>query len=139
MKPFNNETIKVYVFGNPLIKEDSLPLKIIPNLKKKFPRINFIIYDPNENFPPKDEKNLLIIDTVIGINQPMLFDLNDLSEANKTPISPHDYDLLFHLQLLKKMKKINRVKIIGLPADIKEDRAILFINKKLEILRLRSG
>lgn len=108
-------TTKIYIFGNPLIKEDNLPLKLIDKLKKKFPKIDFITTDPNENFPPKGEKNLIILDTVKGIKKPMILDLDDFENKKKTPVSTHDYDLLLHLLLLKKMKKINKVRIIGLP------------------------
>lgn len=107
--------MKIYVFGNPLVKEDSLPLQLINILKCKFPQIDFQITDPNENFPPKDERKLIILDTVKGIKFPMIINLDDLEKINSSPISPHDYDLLFHLLLLKKLKKIESVKVIGIP------------------------
>jgi len=62
--------MKIYVFGNPLVEEDSLAIKLIPSLQKKFPNIQFVIADPNENFPPEGEKDLIIIDTVKGIKKP---------------------------------------------------------------------
>jgi len=114
--------MKVYVFGNPLLKSDSLPLKILPRLKKTWPLIDFQIADPNENFPPQKEKNLIILDTVFGIKKPMIFDLHDLlNTGEKTPISPHDYDLLTHLLLLKKLKRVEKVIIIGIP-PVKENK-----------------
>ncbi len=108
--------MKIYVFGNPLVKEDSVPLVLLPKLKEKFPEAKFIVTDPNENFPPAGETNLVILDTVKGIKKPTLLDLNRCMTNKKTPISPHDYDLLLHLLLLKKMKKIESVKIIGIPS-----------------------
>lgn len=113
---------KAYVFGNPLIKEDSAPLKILPHLKKRFPEIEFAVVDPNENFPPAGEKDLLIIDTVLGINEPKIYSLADLQKIQKSPNSPHDYDLGMHLLLLKKLKKINTVKIIGIPKNLQGDQ-----------------
>ena len=107
--------MKIYVFGNPLVNKDSLPLKLLPELKKEFPKIEFIVADPNENFPPNCERDLIILDTVMGIKKPTILDLDDFQKNEKTPVSPHDYDLLFHLLLLKKTKKIREVKIIGLP------------------------
>ena len=109
--------MKIYVFGNPLVKDDSIPLQILPQLKKKFREVEFVITDPNENFPPEGNKDLVILDTVKGIKKPVLLDLDNFEKQTKTPISPHDYDLLFHLLLLKKMKKINSVKIIGIPSS----------------------
>ena len=112
--------MKIYVFGNPLVKEDSLPLKILPKLKKIFSQIKFKVVDPNENFPPRNEKKLIILDTVQGLKQPKIIKLTDLQELKKTPNSTHDYDLGMHLLLLKKLKKIKSVKIIGLPFTLKK-------------------
>lgn len=98
-----------------MVKEDSFPLRILPQLKEAFPDIDFQVTDPNENFPPKGEKEIIILDTVIGIDKPKIIHLSDLTKTGKTPVSPHDYDLLFHLLLLKKTKRINEVKIIGVP------------------------
>ncbi|MBI3366734.1 hypothetical protein HY041_03850 [Candidatus Roizmanbacteria bacterium] len=113
--------MKIYIFGNPLVQEDSIPLQILPELKKRYPKIEFIVTDPNENFPPKEEENLVIIDTVIGIKRPTLLDLDNFEKQSKTPISPHDYDLLFHLLLLKKMKRLNEVMIVGIPNKIQNN------------------
>ncbi len=118
----------IYVFGNPFVPQDSLPLQLIDQLKQKFPKINFQVVDPNENFPPEGEKNLVIIDTVIGIKKLMILDLNDFNDNKKTPISPHDYDLLFHLLLLKKMKKIHSVKIIGIPIQCDRTKLVRLLN-----------
>jgi len=109
--------MKIYVLGNPLVKEDSLPLLIVPKLKKAFPNIDFQTVDPNENFPPEGEKNLIILDTVLGIKKQVLLDLDDFDAIKKTPISPHDYDLLFHLLLLKKIKRLEKVLIIGVKSE----------------------
>jgi len=126
--------MKIYVFGNPLVKKDALPVKLLPNLKKTFPKIEFILTDPNDNFPPDGEKDLVILDTVIGIKKPMILDLDDLQKIKKTPVSPHDYDLIFHLQLLIKLKKVKSVKIIGIPRQ--ESKNIL--NKIRDLIdRLR--
>ena len=107
--------MKIYVFGNPLVKEDGLPIKILPALKKSFPKIEFIAADPNENFPAKGEKNIIILDTVKGLNKPRLLGFGELENIANTPVSPHDYDLMFHLQILQKLRKIDKIKIIGIP------------------------
>ena len=56
--------MNIYICGNPLLKEDSLPLKILPKLQDLFPDINFIDFEPTEDLP-KEEK-LIIIDTIIN-------------------------------------------------------------------------
>ena len=55
--------MKVYVCGNPLLKEDSIPLKILPELQNKFPSIKFIDFDPTEDIPK--EQKLFFIDTIL--------------------------------------------------------------------------
>lgn len=113
--------MKIYIFGNPLLPNDSLPIKWKENLEKEFPKIIFEIVDVNENFPRTGNRNLIILDTVIGIKEPVILDLDDFKKNKNSPISPHDYDLLLHLLLLKKLKKIDKVKIIGIPnIDTKE-------------------
>ncbi|OGK38039.1 hypothetical protein A3F60_03365 [Candidatus Roizmanbacteria bacterium RIFCSPHIGHO2_12_FULL_39_8] len=107
--------MKIYVFGNELVGEDNLPLQLLPQLKKRLPTVKFIIADPNEDFPPEGERDLVIFDTVKGVRGPTILNLNDFEAKGKTPASPHDYDLLLHLLLLKKVKKIDRVIIIGIP------------------------
>ncbi|OGK25889.1 hypothetical protein A3A46_02545 [Candidatus Roizmanbacteria bacterium RIFCSPLOWO2_01_FULL_37_13] len=110
--------MKIYVFGNLLVKEDNLPIKILPKLKKLFPEIQFEIADPNENFPPEEEKDLVILDTVKGLKEPKILKFEELQSMERTPNSPHDYDLMLHLQLLKKLKKINSVRIFGIPLSL---------------------
>lgn len=126
--------MKIYVFGNPLIEEDSLPIKLIPQLKKKFPKVQFIIADPNENFPPTSEKNLIILDAVKGLKEPGILDLDDLEKTSNTPISPHDYDLLFHLLLLKKRKKLNKATVIGIPLLRGRTKVVRDIKKAISTL-----
>ena len=59
---------KILIFGNPLLKEDSLPLRLIDDLRKAYPEIEFREFDPNENLE-KEGRNLVIIDTVEGIDR----------------------------------------------------------------------
>lgn len=121
----------VYIFGNPLLPNDSIPIKWKGLLRKAFPEIIFELVDPNENFPRIGKRNLTILDTVVGIKEPMILDLEDFEKNKKSPISPHDYDLLMHLLLLKKLKKIDKVKIIGVPN--KENKKTF--DKLVELIR----
>ncbi|MDI6734119.1 MAG: hypothetical protein QMD50_01330 [Patescibacteria group bacterium] len=111
----------IFVFGNPDIKEDSLPIKILPELKKIFPDIEFKIKDPNEEWNLPEE--LIIIDTAVGINNMKIF--NSLNEFAKTPrVSVHDFDALTQLRILQKLGKLKKIKIIGVPPMISEEKAI---------------
>jgi len=113
--------MKVSVFGNLLVKKDSLPLKILPKLEKQFPDIEFVVEDPTESLhPTKDE--WWILDCADGISEVMVLD--DLSKLDfMSRVSVHDYDLAFDLKLLLKLKKLPKVKIIAVPLAMKEKEA----------------
>ena len=110
--------MKIYIVGNPMVTEDSLPYVLRPFLVERFPDISIEEADPNENFVPEDGS--IIIDTVLGISDVRLFENIDAFMITKS-VSPHDYDLGFHLQLLKKLHKITAVKILGLPQERMSD------------------
>lgn len=122
----------VYVFGNPDIKEDSLPLKILPRLQKEFPDISFQVLDPNEEWDVPE--NLMMIDTVVGIDKITIFD--DLDQFSLAPrVSLHDFDAYANLRLLKKLGKLKKITIIGVPPNITINEAT---RETLTILRKRS-
>lgn len=106
--------MKIYVVGNPLVIADSIPLKLLPMLRKEYPRVQFEEADPNENFIP--EEGSVIIDTVEGITKAQWFDDLDMFQTTKS-VSPHDYDLGFHLLLLRKLHKIKTIRILGVPKE----------------------
>jgi Ni,Fe-hydrogenase maturation factor len=103
----------IYIFGNPLLDFDNLPLKLAPKLAEIFPEIDFVIADPNENLRPTNKK-LTIIDTVEGIKNIVVIDDIDKLETNKL-YSLHDFDLAFNLKLLQKIGQLEKVQIIGVP------------------------
>lgn len=113
--------MKAYIFGNPDLAFDSLPIHLLPKLKKRFPEITFEIKDPNEELEIPEE--LIIIDTVLGINRTRVF--NDLKHfANSPHVSLHDFDLISQLKYLEKLGKLKKIKIIGLPSNISEKKAL---------------
>ena len=118
----------IYIFGNIDLSGDSLPLRILPELEEKFPEILFEIKDPNEEWTAPE--NLTIIDTVSGIKEVMVFD--DLEKFSAAPrVGMHDFDALTNLRYLQKLGKIKSIKIIGLPLDMDESKAIQEISKLL--------
>ena len=129
---FFNYTINmtIFVFGNPDLAMDSIPIKILPQLQKKFPSIQFEVKDPNEEWDVPEE--LIIIDTVIsGCDTSRLF--NDLDEFVGAPqLTMHDFDALANLKYLKKLGILKKVRIIGLPPNISEKRAVESIDKILK-------
>ena len=116
-----NKYMKIYVFGNPEIENDSLPLKILPELQKNFPNIRFEIKDPNEEWELPEE--LAIIDTVLGIDDIKVFE--DLKSFSKSPnVSLHDFDAYSNLRYLEKLGRLKKIKIIGVPMIISQEKAI---------------
>jgi len=119
----------IYIFGNPLLEEDSLPIKLVPELRKKFPEIKFVVQDPNENLKPEDGK-LFIIDTVLGINKVEIIDNLDRIQSDKI-YSAHDFDLGFNLKLLAKIGELKKVAIFGVPVKIAGKEALKQLSAKI--------
>lgn len=118
------------MFGNPDLKMDSLPLRILPRLREKFATVEFETVDPNEEWEVPED--LVIIDTVLGIKEPGIF--VDLKSFRPAPsLSLHDFDAYANLRWLQKLGKISRVTIYGLPVDVTEDEAVEFINESLRL------
>lgn len=110
----------IFVFGNPDVELDALPLRILPRLQKAFPDISFEVKDPNEEWDVPEE--LIAIDTVVGIDAVRVFD--DLAPFLAAPrVSLHDFDAFANLSLLKKLGRLKQIKIIGLPPTISDDEA----------------
>ena len=107
--------MNVYIVGNPLIPKDSLPVRLMPGIQKKFPTVTFQPVDPNENFMP--EEGSIIIDSVDGIRN--VTEFHDIGVFLTTKsVSPHDYDLGFHLAFLSKVHKLPSLTIVGVPMGI---------------------
>jgi Ni,Fe-hydrogenase maturation factor len=107
--------MKVLVFGNPLVKGDSLPLRMLPELRKAFPGIEFREFDAAEDLE-REGRELLIIDSVRGIGKVGIY--KDTDAFLESPrFSLHDFDLPIYLRLLKKAGIVEKVTIIGVPAD----------------------
>lgn len=104
----------VMVSGNIIFPFDNKPFKLLLFLKKKFPIVDFLPYDPTEELPETHMDTLFILDTVQGLNHVRLF--SSLEQFTPSPhTSVHDFDLYMQLNLLKKIRKIHTLNIIGIP------------------------
>jgi len=120
----------IHVFGNPLVEKDSLPLKLLPKLRKEFPEIEFKEFDSVEDLQAEG-RNLLIIDTVQGIKKVQL--ISDINSIVTGKIySLHDFDLAQSLKILKKIDMIDDVKIFGVPMNIREQEAFNQLKKLIK-------
>lgn len=121
---------KILIFGNSLVNKDSLPLVILPELKKKFPEIEFKEADPTE-FLIYGDNEVWILDSAEGIDD--LVVLDDLAKLDLPKrFSVHDYDLAVDLKLLEKIGKLGKVKIIAIPLDFSKKEALEKITKFLK-------
>ena len=121
--------MKILVFGNQLLKQDSLPIKLLPKLRQLYPKIEFKEIDPTEDLENQG-KHLTILDTVKGINKVTI--ITDIKKLHTNKLySMHDFDLALNLKLLKKLNIIESVKIIGIPMDMSEENALKQISNIL--------
>ncbi len=121
----------VYVFGNFDEERDRAALTAAEKLKKEFPEVAFIEIAPNADLPFADTEKVIIVDVIGGIRGIRVID-----DPDKIILPPrgtaHDFDLGFQLKYLKKLGKLKRVTVIGLPATGKINYARLqSIFKKL--------
>lgn len=117
------------IFGNPLVEKDSLAIKLIPKLKEKFPNYKFRETDPTETLE-QFGKELLIIDVIHNSNKILIID--NLKQIEHTKISSmHDFDLGLNLKLIIQTGKISSFRIIGIPWNMSEEKALKEVSKKI--------
>lgn len=117
---FMKKKLTIYYAGNPVLAEDAAPFRLVPELEKKFPDIEFKHHDPAENLPERPsghaEYDLVVIDTVINTDK--VISITDEKQLAVQPVyTPHDWDLALNLKLLLKLGKIKSFLIIGLPPN----------------------
>ncbi len=127
------DNMKVSVFGNPDLKEDSLVVKLMPKLKIEFPGVEFKVEDPVEGLKPPKNGLWVILDMAQGIDKIRVFeDIDKLVDERR--VSLHDYDVGMELKLLKKLGKIKKLKIVAVPMEMKKNRALEEIKDVLFII-----
>lgn len=113
--------MEVWLFGNPDLSADSLPVRLQQQLAVALPQFDFVICDPLDEWPKKDE--LLIIDTVMGLKDIKIF--TSLKDFEQTPlVTLHDFDLKTELEFRAKLGKLPPFTIIGLPVGFSEADAL---------------
>ncbi len=123
--------LTIFVFGNPDLPNDSLPLRLLPALQARFSDINFVTKDPNEEWEIEG-KEIFILDTVAGLKEVRVF--NSLKEFSPPPrVSLHDFDAYLNLWHLEKLGKVKKVTIIGVPPIMPEAQAMKEIIQFLEV------
>ena len=132
--------MKVSVFGNEDVKEDNLVVKMVPVLRKKFPKVKFEIEDPTEGLKPPasgrgkpSDEEWVILDVGKGIKGVKVFD--DLEKlVDERRVSLHDYDVSMELKLLKKIGRVKKIKIIAVEVGMNVKKAEKAVVRKLKEL-----
>ncbi|MEM5790916.1 MAG: hypothetical protein QXP77_02630 [Candidatus Aenigmatarchaeota archaeon] len=130
--------MRIYILGNPLLREDSIALKIAKKLSKKFPEIEFKEFDVVEDL--EESENLYLMDVVKGLEEVKIIQDFDCVETKKI-FSLHDYDLGYEIRLLKKIGKIKKVFLIAIPfgKDKKGVEAQVHLILKKWLAQLKQG
>ncbi|MDP3964132.1 MAG: hypothetical protein Q8Q20_00525 [bacterium] len=121
--------MEVWIFGNPDLPEDALPITLLPRLRKRFPKHYFVLKDPLDEW--EMPSRLVMIDTVKGLKSVRVF--SSLDEFEATPrVSMHDYDLNTQLRFLDKLGKLPEFQIVGVPDHLSPDQALEQVAGELE-------
>jgi Ni,Fe-hydrogenase maturation factor len=156
MKPTRKSTRKtatkktIFCFGNPLVKEDSLPLQLIDELQSAFPDITFrpayTVEDVEDHINCKNidngdddgdedkeiNKELIIIDVVKGIQKISILTDEDIQSC-RTQCSLHDFDIGASIQLMKKLGMIKKATIFGIPFGCSKKKVLNALKKLIEM------
>jgi Ni,Fe-hydrogenase maturation factor len=110
--------MNVYVFGNECIAEDKRAIEVARELEGALEGISFVFVNPNDDVPFVDQGLAVILDTVEGIQDVALVEGDRIDGLVLSPRgSVHDFDLAFQLRYLRKLGKLGKVTIIGIPQE----------------------
>ncbi len=114
--------MNVYVFGNEDFEGDKVGIEVANKLQGKIDDVKFIFVKPNEDAPFIGEAHVVILDAIEGTDEIVQIGDDKIDDLILPPRSTaHDFDLSFQLKYLKKLGKIGKVTIIGLPMKGKID------------------
>jgi Ni,Fe-hydrogenase maturation factor len=118
--------MKVYVFGNKDAPGDKKALEVAKRLEDAIEGVSFVFVGPNEDVPFVGERHAVILDTVNGIEDVALIEGDEIDTLILSPRgSVHDFDLAFQLRYLKKLDKLGKITIIGLPQQREADYSLI--------------
>lgn len=114
--------MEVWVFGNPDVQADALPLVLLPALRQAFPALTFVVRDPQDEWPAKLER-LTIIDTIRELEAVQAF--SSLEQFVEPPrFTLHDFDLLGELKLRHKLGRLPPFVVLGVPPQLAPAEAV---------------
>lgn len=111
--------MRILVFGNPYLEEDSKAVRIAKKLEKKLKETEFkITAEINDLL---GEEYDAIMDVAYGIKETTIINETEKLKKHKL-ISLHDYDVGFFLKLLKELGKLEKKPIIAIPITGEEEK-----------------
>ncbi|MDD5109744.1 MAG: hypothetical protein PHI63_00835 [Patescibacteria group bacterium] len=124
--------MEIFVFGNPDLPGDALPLQLLPKLRQQFPTVQFQVVDPNEEWAVPER--LVVLDTVVGVDRVTVF--SDLKKFVPAPnVTLHDFDAYANLRYLQKLGHIKEVLIIGVPPAADPEHTFRAVTEILKQVR----
>ena len=119
---------KVFVFGNPLVEEDSLALVVAERLKGKIAGIEF---EAVQSLDEIGKRDFWVLDVALGLEKVELVEDLEMLETGH-PVSGHDFDLALELKMLKKVGRVGSVKIVAIPVGYELGKAVAEVKAVLE-------
>jgi len=113
----------VFVFGNRLEESDSIAPRVADRLRGKFSDIEFRETDEPADLLEAKSRETWILDAADGIQKVTLIEGAEKLLAAGAPVSLHDFDLQFELQLLQKIGALGKLKIIAIPCGYNIEKA----------------
>lgn len=107
----------VYVFGNEDQTVDNLAITVAKKLCSYLKgQVTFELIQPNEDLPFSNGQDVVILDVVDGIENVKILTATEIGQLKLSPrFSAHDFDLGLQLKYLKKLGRLGKVTIVGLP------------------------
>jgi Ni,Fe-hydrogenase maturation factor len=107
---------KIYVFGNSDVEGDGLAIEIAKSLEPRMKDVRFIYVNPNEDLPFEDGEDVVVMDVVEGLDEVRIIEGEEMEKLVMSPRgSVHDWDLGWQLKYLRKLGKLGRISILGVP------------------------
>jgi Ni,Fe-hydrogenase maturation factor len=113
--------MKVYVFGNALLEEDNLAIRIAKELEIEGVEFE-IVQDINDIIMMEQNlEDFVMMDVVKGLKEVKV--MTDISKIQADNIySLHDFDLGYFLRLKHALGHISHIRLIGLPMKGNADK-----------------
>lgn len=129
--------MKIFVFGNEILKQDSGAKEISRLLSKIIQGVEFIECNSPTDMMICKEHTPIILDVVQGIQKVTLIKSIDELGTFKSSTA-HDMDLGFMLKLYKELGTIKDAIIIGVPMNVKKEELSYIIEEIKKIIETLS-